>query len=76
MSEFKDWLGQDIEDGDLVLYTTAFGSSSVEIRVGRVLEHKGQKYLVEWMTSSVKHRLPAAASTTVDIGKLMLYKPA
>ena len=70
MSEFKDWLGQDIEDGDLVLYTTAFGSSSVETRIGRVLKHKGQTYLVDWIKTN-KYRLPDKP-TEVGITRLTL----
>lgn len=57
MSEFKDWLGQDIEVGDFVLYVTSYGSSRVEMRLGRVLKNVGQNYLVGW-TKTNKYRLP------------------
>lgn len=70
MSEFKDWLGQDIEVGDLVLYVTRYGSSKVEMRLGRVLEHRGQTYLVEWIKTN-KYRVPDKP-TKVSITHLTL----
>lgn len=66
MSEFKDWLGQEIFKGALVLYVTSYGSSSVETRLGRVQEVKEGEAMVEWIRSN-KYSLPGAKATKVNI---------
>ena len=75
MSEFKDWLGQEIFKGALVLYATSYGSSAVETRFGRVrgigTDNYGAVAMVEWLKSN-KYSLPDAKATKVGVDKLTL----
>lgn len=73
MTDVKDWLGQEIHKGALVMYSTSYGSSSVESRLGRVVKLDKDKYggvaLVEWLKTN-KYSLPDARATKVGTDKL------
>ena len=76
MTDVKDWLGRDIMPNDLVLYATAYGSSQVELRFGRVVTlgidddfSSDNQVLVLWHKSS-KYSLPDSPETWVRKEKL------
>ena len=70
---YKDWLGQEIFIGALVMYSTSYGSSSVENRLGRVrgigTDKHGGVTMVEWLKTN-KYSLPDAKFTKVGTDKL------
>lgn len=74
MDIVKDWLGQEVFKGALVLYATSYGSSTVETRFGRVRDLGKDGYgtpeaMVEWLKSN-KRRLPLAKATKVRVDRL------